>query len=131
MSLPTLNNILYVEDEEDIRTIVQFALENLGGYTLKVCRSGQEAIEAASQLTPDLMLFDVMMPKMDGPTTLKILREKYSAFENIPVIFMTAKVQPQEVEEYKRLGAIDVITKPFDPMTLADTLKKIWENHYG
>lgn len=118
-----INKILYVEDEPDIQTVARIALETVGGFTLKVCSSGREALEEAEAYAPDLFLLDVMMPGIDGPTTLKELR-KIAALANTPVMFMTAKAQPQEVAHFKSLGAIDVITKPFDPMTLADTIKK-------
>jgi len=116
-----LTKILYVEDEPDIREVVQFALED-EGFELVSCSSGREAIAKAHSTTPDLVLIDVMMPGMDGPTTLLALRElPYMAAT--PVIFMTAKVQSQEVEQYKSLGAIGVISKPFDAMTLADQIR--------
>jgi len=72
------------------------------------------------------MLLDVMMPEMDGPTTLSKLRE-ISGLENIPAIFMTARVQPHEIQEYVDMGAVDVIAKPFDPMTLSNQIREIWE----
>ncbi len=99
---PPLNNILYVEDEEFLRAMVQIALEELGSYTLKICSSGMEAIEVAShsQFEPDLILLDVMMPNMDGPTTLKTLRETFPKWNTVPVIFMTGKVHSQE--DYKK-----------------------------
>ncbi|RKZ52506.1 MAG: hypothetical protein DRR16_25995 [Candidatus Parabeggiatoa sp. nov. 3] len=127
---PPLNNILYVEDEEFLRAIVEIALVDIGGYTLKLCSSGMEAIEVVShsQFEPDLILLDVMMPGMDGPTTLQILRETDSKLKTVPVIFMTAKVYDQK--EYQKMGVLDVITKPFDPMTLANNLQKLWEKHY-
>jgi len=71
-----------------------------------------------------------MMPGMDGPTTLQKLRE-LPQLAHTPVIFMTAKVQPQEVAHYKSLGALDVIAKPFDPMALSDTVKRIWSGRGG
>lgn len=126
MSSETLNRILYVEDEPDIQAVAKLALEAVGGFTLEVCSSGQEALDKAEAFAPQLMLLDVMMPEMDGPTTMKKLRE-LPALANTPVIFMTAKVQPQEVKEYKDLGAVDVIAKPFDPMTLASNIKDIWQ----
>lgn len=125
MSEPSLTKILYAEDEPDIQSIAQMALEMMGGYTLEVCNNGQEALEKAEAFSPDLILLDVMMPFMDGPTALSEMR-KIPALANTPVIFMTAKVQPQEIEEYKALGAIDVISKPFDPMTLPETVKALW-----
>lgn len=121
-----LNKILYVEDEPDIQAIAQIALENVGGFELKICSSGQDAIQQAPDFKPDLILLDVMMPGMDGPTTLQELR-KLDELANTPVMFMTAKVQPQEIAHFKSLGAIEVIAKPFDPMKLAETIKQAWQ----
>ena len=118
-----LMSVLYAEDEADIREITGFALED-EGFNLLACASGQEALDKAATISADLVLFDVMMPGMDGPTTLQKLRELPN-FENTPVIFMTAKVQPSEIEQYKALGALGVISKPFDPMTLADQIRDI------
>jgi len=120
-----LKKILYVEDESDIQAVAKIALEAVGGFELKTCSSGDEAIAAAVAFGPDLLLLDVMMPGMDGPTTLAELR-KLPGLENTPIIFMTAKVQPQEVEHFKSLGAVEVIAKPFDPMGLADQVREAW-----
>ncbi|TCV84163.1 response regulator [Sulfurirhabdus autotrophica] len=125
-----LRRILYVEDEPDIQAVAKLALEALGGFEVQVCSSGKEALESVLAFSPDLILLDVMMPGMDGPTTLKAMRE-LPELRQTPVVFMTAKVQPQEIQEYTRLGAIDVIPKPFDPMTLADVVKKIWKSING
>ncbi len=124
--MSTLQNILYVEDEPDIQAVAQVALEMGGGLTLKVCSSGREALETVRTFIPDLILLDVMMPGMDGPTTMRELR-KLPNLEHTPVVFMTAKVQPGEVSEYLALGARGVIAKPFDPMKLADEVRAIWE----
>ena len=126
----SLESILYAEDEPDIREIASMALESIGGFTLKVCNNGREAVEAAAECQPDLLLFDVMMPEMDGPMALAEIR-KAPGMENIPIIFMTAKIQPQEVADYKGLGALDVIAKPFDPMVLAGRIQKIWSSCHG
>ena len=120
-----LQKILYVEDEPDIQAVAQIALEAVGGFTVKICGSGNDALTAIAEFNPDLLLLDVMMPDMDGPTTLAELR-KLPDFANTPAIFMTAKVQAQEVEHLKSLGAIDVIPKPFDPMTLAGQIEDCW-----
>ena len=120
------SRILYVEDEPDIQTVAQIALESVGGFKLKVCNSGKEALDNVSDFKPQLLLLDVMMPGMDGPSTLAELR-KLPGLSDTPAIFMTAKVQPQEIEQLLTYGAIDVIAKPFDPMTLAGTLRNIWD----
>ncbi len=120
-----LRKILYVEDDTDIRTIAELALESVGGFELAICASGEEALERAEAFAPDLILLDVMMPGMDGPGTLAALRRLDSLGET-PAIFMTAKVQPQEIAELMALGAIEVIAKPFDPMSLAEQIRSIW-----
>ncbi|HCA26207.1 MAG TPA: hypothetical protein DEP05_00890 [Betaproteobacteria bacterium] len=120
-----LKKILYVEDEPDIQSVARLALEAVGGFVLEVCSSGQEALDKGPAFAPQLVLMDVMMPGMDGPTALQEMR-KLPQLQPVPVIFMTAKVQPNEVAEYKALGAIDVIPKPFDPMSLSATVNAIW-----
>lgn len=120
-----LTRILYVEDEPDIRTVAQMALEAVGGFTVIACASGREALAAASVADIDLLLLDVMMPGMDGPSTLQALRN-LPATAQTPVIFMTAKVQAAEIAQYLALGALDVIHKPFDPMTLSEQITRIW-----
>ena len=122
-----LTKIMLVEDEEDIRAVAELALEAVGGFTLKTCHSGADALENIEAFRPQLILLDVMMPVMDGPSTLRAIREK-PEFANVPAVFMTAKVQPDEVEGYLALGAVDVIPKPFDPMTLSDRIRDIWDN---
>ncbi len=126
MSGGTLKSILYVEDDNDIQTVAQIALEVVGGFQLKTCSSGKEAIAVAGSFVPDLLLLDVMMPEMDGPTTLEGLRKCQNTLTT-PVIFMTAKVQTSEVSYYKSLGALGVIAKPFDPMNLAQQVLALWE----
>ncbi|MCK4709336.1 MAG: response regulator [Gammaproteobacteria bacterium] len=124
--MSVLQRILYVEDEPDIQQVASLALEIVGGFTVKICSSGEQALIEAEAFAPDMILLDVMMPGMDGPMTLQHLRQ-IPALRNTPIAFMTAKVQPQEVEYYKSLGALDAIAKPFDPMTLADQVRSVWE----
>lgn len=121
-----LTTILYVEDEPDIRAIAELALQTIGGFSLTSCGSGKEALAAALTEVPDLIVLDVMMPEMDGPETLRKLRE-IPSMANVPAIFMTAKVQPSEIAEYRELGALDVIAKPFDPLSLAQRVNDIWQ----
>ena len=120
-----LQRILCVEDEADIRAIAEIALAGLGGFQVRFCASGLEAMSAAHEFHPDLVLLDVMMPGMDGVTTLGKLRAD-PATRDVPVVFMTARTQPAEIEHYRSLGALDVITKPFDPLTLADQVRAVW-----
>lgn len=130
MSHKELKNILYAEDENDIRAIAQIALEDLGGFNVKYCTNGEEVIDAAPEFAADLLLFDVMMPGMDGPSALGEIR-KLENYADVPAIFMTAKIQTAEVEHYKSLGVIEVIAKPFDPISLAETIKKAWADYHG
>ena len=102
----------------------------MGGFTVIYCKSGVELLEKAKEFKPDLFLLDVMMPDMDGPTTLSRLRA-IPEFADIPAIFMTAKIQPNEIEDYKKIGVLDVISKPFDPMKLADNIRDAWTKMYG
>lgn len=125
-----LKRILYVEDEPDIQTVARLALETLGGFTVEICSSGNEALSRAPDFQPQLILLDVMMPSMDGPSTLKMLR-RLPQFASTPVVFMTAKVQPSEIAHYLQLGAVGVIPKPFDPMILSNQMQDIWERCHG
>lgn len=125
-----LQRILYVEDEPDIQTVAKLALEMIGGYQVMICSGGQEALDKVGAFAPDLILLDVMMPGMDGPGTLQKLRAN-SATAAIPVIFLTAKVQASEVAQYQALGALNVIAKPFDPMTLAEQVAACWDCRHG
>jgi len=114
--------LLYVDDEDDIRDLVEIALEDEPDFELRLCASGATALELTLKYQPDLLLLDVMMPGLDGPATLKQLRELPGG-ENTPAVFVTAKVQPREIERFKALGALGVIVKPFDPMTLAHQVR--------
>lgn len=124
----SLERITYVEDEPDIRAVAELALTAVGGFAVDICASGQEALQKVESFKPDLILLDVMMPGMDGTETLRRLRELPS-LDDVPVVFMTAKAQKQEVEAYKRLGAVEVIPKPFDPMALAGEISAIWDRY--
>ena len=120
-----LKKIMLVEDDTDIRTVASMALEMVGGLEVRAFASGEEALAAVAGVAPQLIVLDVMMPGMNGPEVLAHLREQ-GATAGIPVVFMTAKAQPEEVERLRALGVLDVIAKPFDPMTLADTIKALW-----
>lgn len=120
-----MSKILHIEDESDIREVTRMALEELGGFSVAAAGSGDEGLVLARGMSPDLILLDVMMPGMDGPTTLQALRD-CPATASIPVIFMTAKAQSQEIERFKSLGALGVITKPFDPMNLVEEVNALW-----
>ena len=121
-----LERILYVDDDADIREVATLALVDVGGFVLLSCESGRDALLRAEAFMPQLVLLDVMMPCMDGPSTLSALRALPSLVA-IPAIFMTAKVQAGEIADLLANGVLDVIAKPFDPMALADDIRRIWK----
>ncbi|HET6231858.1 MAG TPA: response regulator [Longimicrobiaceae bacterium] len=110
--------ILVVDDEDDIREVAQLSLEMVGGWEVLTASSGAEALRRAAEERPDAILLDVMMPGMDGPTTFQQLRGD-PATAAIPVILLTAKVQPADRRRFVDLGVAGVLAKPFDPMELA------------
>lgn len=126
MNRKDLRTVLYVDDEPDIREVVQMSLSLVDGLDVNICESGERALEFVPLLKPDLILLDVMMPGMDGPSTLVKLRT-IPGFERVPVIFMTAKAMPQEVARFRELGAAAVIAKPFDPIQLGQQVVTVWE----
>jgi two-component system OmpR family response regulator len=121
--------ILNVDDEQNIRTITKLALTSKG-FIVENCGSGEEALKKVRTFSPDLILLDVMMPNMDGPTLMKALR-KIPKTSSTPIIFLTAMAQKREIAQYKSLGAVDVIMKPFNPLTLSTLVKKILERPHG
>jgi CheY-like chemotaxis protein len=122
---PALRKVMLVEDNADIRTIVRAALEMVGGLEVRAFESGAEALDAIAEFDPQLVLLDVMMPDLDGPGVLGQLRER-PATAALPVVFLTAKSVHSEIERLKALGALGVLTKPFDPMTLHQQVKALW-----
>ena len=119
-----MTRILYVDDEADIREVAQMSLELDPAFEVRTCASGAEGIAEASAWRPDLILLDVMMPGMDGPTTFTRLQEQ-SETAAIPVVFITARTQAQDVARFHALGARGVIAKPFDPMTLTAQVRDL------
>ena len=118
-----MTRILYVDDEADIREVAEMAIGLDPDLDVRSCASGQEAIEQAVAWHPDLILLDVMMPGMDGPTVFAWLKD-HADTSAIPVVFITARTQAQEVAGFRQLGARGVIAKPFDPMTLAGQIRE-------
>jgi CheY-like chemotaxis protein len=114
--------ILHVDDDPDIRAVVELSLSLDPAFAVTSCASGDDALAMAADRAPDLILCDVMMPGMDGPAVLARLRESASTAKT-PVVFMTARAQTRELAELMSLGAVAVITKPFDPMKLADMVR--------
>ena len=122
-----LKKILCIDDEEDILEVAKFALENLGHFKFDMCRGGDDALKRASELNPDLILLDVMMPGMDGVTVYRALRQ-IPALAQVPIAFMTAKVQPSEVIDYLEMGVEGIIPKPFDPLALPEAVESLWKS---
>jgi CheY-like chemotaxis protein len=113
--------ILIVDDDGDIREVAALSLETMAGHKVITADSGRAALALAASEQPDAILLDVMMPDMDGPTTFQKLQSQPST-AGIPVVFLTAKVQPSERARFANLGAAAVLSKPFDPLTLAADL---------
>lgn len=126
MDRERLHTIVYVDDEPDIRQIVQIALGLAQGLTVHTAASGAQGLQLAREVQADLVLLDVMMPGLDGPGTLAQLRAD-AQIAATPVVFMTAKAMPQEVARFHAMGAAGVIAKPFDPMQLAEQVLSLWE----
>jgi CheY-like chemotaxis protein len=114
--------LLHIEDEPDIREVVELAIALDPVFELRSCESGAEGLAVAAAWRPDMILLDVMMPVMDGPATLARLRAGPET-ARIPILFMTARAQTRETERLRALGAVGVIAKPFDPMTLAAAIR--------
>ena len=122
-----LEKVLHVEDDESIRMIVEMALVDLSGFTLVSCESGFDALAQALHFESDLVLLDAMMPGMDGLQTLVELR-KLPGYAKVPVVFMTARIQQAEKQQYIDAGAAAVIEKPFEANQLGDQLEAIYQS---
>jgi two-component system, OmpR family, response regulator len=118
-----LRHVMCVDDDEDILEIAKLSLQMTSDLNVSCCGGGLEALGQVPILNPDLVLLDVMMPQMDGPATFVELRK----ISNVPVIFLTARVQGSDVGEYLGLGAIGVLPKPFDPVGLHAQINRLWE----
>ncbi len=114
--------VLIIDDENSIRQILEIALEDTWDVTL--ASSGQEGIDRAIQIKPDLILLDRMMPGLDGLATLKELRSREET-SKIPVIFLTAKVQTGDMKDYDDQDVVGVLSKPFDPMSIGDDIVEL------
>jgi two-component system, OmpR family, response regulator len=121
-----LRSVLYVDDDPDICTVVEATLSTMGDLKVRSASSGELAIDLACEQRPDLILMDVMMPGLDGPSTLKRMR-CCAAIADVPVIFLTAKVMPTEISQLLTQGAIGVLGKPFDPTRLCGDMLDLWE----
>lgn len=122
-----IKKVLLVDDDPNIRKLARMSLERVGRWEVIVAESGAEAIAMLPQERPDLVVLDVMMPGLDGRTTLTKLKEQR---KDLPVILMTAKVQAEEIAEYLSLGAVGVIMKPFDPMRLPKDISDLLDRNH-
>jgi CheY-like chemotaxis protein len=122
--------VMCVEDDADIRTILDFSLGDMGGYSLCLCESGLQALQQVELFRPQLVLLDVMMPEMSGPETLLKLRA-LPLMAGVPIVFLTAKAMQDEVEALLECGATGIIVKPFDPVTLPQDIRIYWEHGRG
>lgn len=128
MKKKPLTKILYIDNETDILTIAKYSMESLQGVTVKYLTSGEAAIQEALEFHPDLILMNVMMTKMNGIAAFKTMK-LLPSLATIPVVFVTAKAQKEELAYYLKLGILDVIIKPFDPLTLGATVQNIWDRY--
>lgn len=122
-----LCRVMCVEDDADIRTVLEFSLQDVGGYTVHLCASGEAALREFSAFAPDLLVLDVMMPGLSGPQTLQQLRER-GLLGNTVVVFLTAKAMPDELEALTSHQSTGIIVKPFDPMKLPEALQLYWQH---
>lgn len=125
-----LEHIACVEDDPDIRMILEMSLSDIGGFRVELFEDGPSALDMLQTSSPQLIMLDMMMPGMNGLEVLSALR-KQERFAQTPVVFMTAKAQAHELSAYIEAGAQSVIVKPFDPMTLPEKVMKIWEGTEG
>jgi CheY-like chemotaxis protein len=127
MPAQPLNRICYVEDDEDIRRIVRMSLERIGKMTVELVGDPLLAIEAIKAFKPEMVMLDWMMPGLDGPTLFRKMKE-VPEVRDLPVVFITAKASPKELDELRVLGAVGTISKPFSPRDLPDQLRAIWNS---
>ncbi|MEX1074362.1 MAG: response regulator [Burkholderiales bacterium] len=122
-----LQRICYVEDDDDIQRIARLALERVGKMEVSIIGDPTLALDGILAFKPDLVLLDWMMPVMDGPTLFKRMRET-EGLRDMPVVFITAKASPRELDELRAMGAAGVLSKPFSPKDLPDQLRAIWRS---
>lgn len=130
MGTISLQRILLADDEPDIVEIARIALETLGGYEVATCASGEELVDLIPVFRPDLAVIDVLMPDLGGVEALERIRT-LPGFERLPVVFLTGLVFERDLEALWAAGPADIITKPFDPMTLAERIGRVWETVDG
>lgn len=122
-----LRRVMCIEDDPDIRLVLDFSLRQLGAYELCLCASGEQALADAKSFAPELILLDVMMPGLTGPETLQALREQ-GLVTGVPVVFLTAKAMQGELEALMAHGVSGIIVKPFDPVSLPEDIRIYWQH---
>ncbi|HEX2992724.1 MAG TPA: response regulator [Anaerolineales bacterium] len=115
--------ILIAEDERDIRDLVAFTLR-FAGYEVFAAANGEEAVQLAPQVNPDLILMDVRMPRMTGYEACRILKLNPD-LKDIPIVFLSAKGQEAEIQQGLEAGAEEYLLKPFAPDQLTSHVKTI------
>ena len=125
-----LQSILYVEDDLHVRTTAKLVMEVIGKFEVRECSSGREALHAARDFQPDLILLDVLMPELDGVNTLAMLR-RMPHLADVPALFVTGQTSESDIARYLEAGAIGVIPKPVLPLRLTGQLNAMWAQHAG
>ena len=128
--MESFERVMCIEDDPDIRMILDFSLGRMGGFDICLCESGSRALQCVELFKPQLVLLDVMMPGMSGPETLPRLRE-LPLMQGIPIVFLTAKAMQDEVDALLELAPTGIIVKPFDPVSLPQTIRVFWESGRG
>ena len=122
---PVLERVLHVDDDPDIQEITRYALESIAGLHVESCLSGEEAIARAPLFRPQLLLLDVMLPKVNGMDLYRALTE-LPDLTDLPVMFMTSAADTVDLKRYREFGAIGTIMKPIDYRTLGETVRDLW-----
>jgi two-component system OmpR family response regulator len=125
MPARALQRVLFVDDDEVVQNLVRIALERIGGMTVELVNDSSKALDGIRGFTPDMVVLDCIMPRVDGVEVFKLMRED-RALATIPVVFLTVKAHWRTIDDLRALGAAGVITKPFAARELADQLKAIW-----
>ncbi|NDJ59620.1 MAG: response regulator [Chloroflexi bacterium] len=120
-------NILIAEDERDIRELINFTLM-LAGHTVTMAANGEEAVQLVHQAQPNLIMMDVRMPKMTGYEACRQIKQM-DEFKQVPVVFLSAKGQDEEIQTGLDAGAVAYILKPFDAEELTRQVNELIEKY--
>ena len=123
-----LTRILHLENDEDVIYVASIALSEIGGLEVRHCATASEALQAIDTFEPQLLLLDYTMPSCSGPEFWQRFRS-IPGYESIPAIYLTARAESAVSEELFGLGALDVITKPFDVIGIAERLRRAWDRY--